>query len=290
MRAITSTLVLASVVFAGGTPALAADEAARIRPRLSMPAPVIPAPQQAVPPPPPGTRQRTPARRPAAAPQWRGFLAAGAMFQPPKASFTDARSVSVFRESATWRNAVDVDGGVGLDAGVFARLWRSLGAGVSLTSVSRSGKGAVSASYPHPFFFGRMRSAEAEASGLDRTETGVHVSLAYLVPTSGRVRVTIFGGPSFYSVEQTVVADLAVTEAYPYDTVSVAPAGTTDVSKSVTGAHVGADVSWYFSRRFGAGALLRYATASTQASVNGGSDFDLKAGGVQVGLGLRFRF
>ncbi|MEZ5292338.1 MAG: hypothetical protein R2745_14755, partial [Vicinamibacterales bacterium] len=205
MRAITSALVLASVVFAGGTPALAAaDAATKTPPRLTIQAPAAAAPQQAVPPPPPGTRQRAPARRQAAirAPQSRGFVAANAMFQPSKASFSDSRSVSVFRESASWRNAVDVDGGVGLDAGVFARLWRSLGAGVSLTSVSRSGKGAVSASYPHPFFFGRMRSAEAEASGLDRTETGVHVSLAYLVPTSGRVRVTIFGGPSFYSVEQ----------------------------------------------------------------------------------------
>ena len=287
MRAITSVLVLAGCL-AGALPsaALAADDAptaVRVRP-LALPSPVTAAPA------PPSVERAAIAQPSAAAPAWRGFVAVSGLFQPDTASFTDARSESAFRETATWRNAVDVDSGGGLDVGVFARLWRNLGAGVSVSSVSRSGTGAVSASYPHPFFFGQPRTAEAEVPGLDRTETGVHVSLAYLVPTSGRVRVAIFGGPSFYSIDQTVVDDLDVDEAYPYDAITVGPAGTTDVSESAVGAHVGADVSWYFSERFGAGALLRYATATAPVSVNGGDEFDLKAGGVQFGIGLRFRF
>lgn len=287
MRAITSVVILAGACLAGPLtfPALAADEApqAQARPRQATP-----------PPPPPAGRAAAAAQRPAPTPpparQWRGFIAAGAMFQPEKASFTDARSESVFRETATWSGDYDIDGGVGADIAAFARLWRNVGAGLAVTSVTRAGNAALSASYPHPFFFGQARTAETEASDTDRTETGVHVSVAYLVPSSGRLRLTLFGGPSFYSIEQTVVDDLTVNEAYPYDSISVAPGGTTDVSESAVGFHAGADATWYFTERFGAGALLRYATATKAVSVNGGDDFDLKAGGLQIGVGVRFRF
>jgi opacity protein-like surface antigen len=288
MRAITAASVLAGACVAAllSTPALAADDAWQAQARPSQATP---------PPPPPGSGRATPARQtppppPPAGRQWRGFIAAGAMFQPEKASFTDARSRSVFRETATWSGDYDVDGGIGADIGAVARLWGNLGAGLAVTSVTRAGTAALSASYPHPFFFGRTRPADADADDVDRTETGVHVSLAYLVPASGRLRLTLFGGPSLYAIEQTVVDDLTVNEAYPYDSITIAPAGTTDVSETAVGFHAGADATWYVTERLGAGVLLRYATATKSVSVNGGDDFDLKAGGLQVGVGLRLRF
>jgi len=40
----------------------------------------------------------------------------------------------------------------------------------------------------------------------------------------------------------------------------------------------------------GAGALLRYAAGKKTAAVDGGTAFDLEAGGLQIGVGLRVKF
>ena len=184
----------------------------------------------------------------------------------------------------------DIDAGVGFDVGGFARVWRNLGAGVTLTQVSRTGEAAFSGRSPHPFFFGQPRTATTSASNLDRTDTGVHVSAAYLRRSSGRFGLTVFGGPSFFSMKQDVVDDLTVTETYPYDTVAIAAGARSDISTRAVGFHVGADATWYFTRRLGAGALLRYTAASKSVAIGTGESFDLEAGGLQIGVGLRFKF
>jgi hypothetical protein len=214
----------------------------------------------------------------------------GGVFQSEKASFTDARTLTYFREPATQTGEYDIDGGAGFDLGAFARVWRNLGAGVTLTQITRTGDAEYSGRYAHPFFFSQPRTATTLASDLDRTETGVHVSAAYLLPSSGRFGLTVYGGPSFFSMEQTAVDDLTVTETYPYDTVAIAPGARSDISESAVGFHVGADATWYFTRRLGAGALVRYASASKSVSIGSGDAFDLEAGGLQIGVGLRFKF
>lgn len=256
-----------------------------------------PRPRAAPPPPPPGTGRPAPSTQkpvPRAAgrraPQWRGVLTAGALWQPGTSSFTDRRTETVFRETATTTSDYALDGGVGLDVGGIVRVWRNVGVGLAVTALSRPGEAASSLSSPHPFFFNRPRTATTEASDLDRTETGGHLSAAYHVVGRGNWRVTLFGGPSVYAISQTVVDTLVVTDTYPYDTITAAPGQTSDRSETAIGFHVGGDVSWYFSRRFGAGALVRYANAEVKTSINGGDDVTLTAGGAQLGLGLRVRF
>lgn len=252
---------------------------------------------RAAPPPPPGTTRPAPATqkpvsRAAArrAPQWRGVLSAGAVWQPVTSSFTDRRTETVFRETATTTGEYDLDGGVGVDVGGVIRVWGNLGVGLAVTAMPRPGNAALSVSSPHPFFFNRPRTATAEISNADRTETGVHLSAAYHIVGGRRWRVTFFGGPSVYTLSQTVVDTLVVTDVYPYDTITAAIGQTSDQSERAIGFHVGGDVSWYFSRRVGLGALVRYANAEVKTSINGGDDVTLKAGGAQIGLGLRFRF
>ncbi len=111
-----------------------------------------------------------------------------------------------------------------------------------------------------------------------------------LLPSSGRFGLTVFGGPSFFTIEQKVVEELTVTETYPYDTVAIAPGARSDLSESAVGFHVGADATWYFTRRLGAGALLRYTSAKKSVAIGTGESFDLEAGGFQIGVGLRFKF
>lgn len=241
----------------------------------------------------------TPARPGAAVPRatarrastTRGLVAVSGLFQPGTHSFTDTREFSYNRETATTTADYAVERGAGLDAGAFVRVWRRLGIGASVSSVARTSDVNVSARYPHPFFFSQARTASTSVADLDRAEVGVHLSAAWLLPSHGRFGGVLYAGPTFFRLTQNVVETLAVAEAYPYDSVTIAPSGSpTELSETAVGFHAGADVAWYFSKRVGIGAMARYATAKKAIAIDSGQTFDLEAGGFQAGLGLRVRF
>jgi len=297
MRIQSTCLALLIVCALGTTPLDAAGDAQQKPPATTRPPAPPPTTATPAPPPAPTTAAQTPARL-APAPRAaavrprnsRGLFAVNGLFQPTTASFTDTRDLTYFREAATRTGNYDVEGGPGFDLGAFARVWRSFGLGASLSQVTRSGEAAYSGRYPHPFFFGQNRSADLSVTELDRTETGAHVSIAYLVPMTGRVRLVFFGGPSFYSVSQDVIEEITVTETYPYDTITLAAGTRAEISESMVGFHGGADVAWYFTGRVGLGALVRFTTATKSVAIGSGQSFDLEAGGFQAGLGLRVRF
>ena len=298
MRIPATCLALLSVCALGTTP-LAAAEAGQQKPPATT-RPPAPPPTTAKPAPAPATaapqspsRPATTAPRAAArrAPNSRGLITVSGLFQPATHDFTDTRDFAYNRETATTTGNYAIERGGGIDAGAFVRLWRNLGAGASVSSVVRTSDANFSGSYPHPFFFGQVRTTETSVSDLDRAEVGAHVSAAYFLPSTGRFGGVIYAGPSFFSIAQDAVESLAVTETYPYDTVTIAPSGSpTEISESAVGFHVGADVAWYFNQRIGVGALLRYATATKSVAIGSGTSFDLEAGGFQAGLGLRVRF
>ena len=286
------TICLALLSACALTPSLAAagqqKPAATTRPPAP-PASATPAPAA------PQTPTRPAASAPsAAAPRpanVRGVLTLNGLFQPGTHDFTDSREFTSNRETATTTGEYSVDGGAGIDGGAFVRVWRNLGAGASVSSVTRTSEANISARYPHPFFFNQARQADTTAGDLDRAEVAVHLSAAYLLPSTGRFGGVIYAGPSFFSITQNVIETLTVTETYPYDTVTIAPSGSpTELSESAVGFHVGGDVAWYFTNRFGIGAMARYATAKKAVAIGTGKNFDLEAGGLQAGLGLRVRF
>jgi hypothetical protein len=299
MRIQSTCLALLMFCALGTTPLAAAGDAQQKPPATTRPPAPPPTTATPAPPPAPTTAAQTPARPAPPAPRAaarrgrnsRGLITVSGLFQPATHDFTDSRDFSYNREPATTTGNYAIERGGGIDAGAFVRLWRNLGAGASVSSVVRTSDANFSGSYPHPFFFGRVRTAETSVSDLDRAEVGVHVSAAYFLPSTGRFGGVIYAGPSFFSIAQDAVESLAVTETYPYDTLTVAPSGSaTELSESAVGFHVGADVAWYFSKRFGIGALARYTTAKTSVAIGSGKNFDLEAGGFQAGLGLRVRF
>ena len=286
MNVLTTSMAVA-VVCALGTTSLVAAQGGPQQPAAPPPPPTTARPTLVPPPAPQPTARAAAAPR---GPRSRGFLAVGGVFQSEKASFTDTRTLTYNRESASQTGEYGIDGAAGLDVGAFARVWRSLGVGLAITQITRAGDAEYSARYPHPFFFNQARTATASAADLDRSETGVHVSAAYLLPSSERFGLTVFGGPSFFTIEQKVVEELTVTETYPYDTVAIAPGARSDISESAVGFHLGADATWYVTRRLGAGALVRYTSAKKSVAIGTGESFDLEAGGFQIGVGLRFEF
>ena len=172
-----------------------------------------------------------------------------------------------------------------------ANIWRYLGVGIGVTRYSKSTPVAFSASVPHPFFFNRARSVSGDISDLDREELAVHVQARGTFAPTRSVQVIVFGGPSFFTVKQGVVNDFEVIETYPYDTATFSRALSTTVDESKVGFNVGGDVGYFFTRQVGVGGSVQWAATTIDAPApNGTGTFEIKAGGVQAGLGVRFRF
>jgi hypothetical protein len=91
-------------------------------------------------------------------------------------------------------------------------------------------------------------------------------------------------------VKQDFVSDVAVTETYPFDTTIFASATTKQPFKSTVGFNAGVDIANPFSARVGIGALVRYSRADVKFNDSDIGQQKVRAGGAEVGGGVRIRF
>lgn len=262
---------------------VAASAGAQAKPTLQNPTPPKPA-------------QPTPARPSAARPSPaqpidRVFVSVDGAFQSGSDDFGETVTFVENAENGTFSTDYDVKSGPALNVSVGANIWRYLGVGIGVTRYSKSTPIAFSASVPHPFFFNRARSVSGDITGLDREELAVHVQARATFAPTRSVQVIVFGGPSFFTVKQDVVNDFEITEAYPYDTATFSRGLSTTVDESKIGFNVGGDVGYFFTRQVGVGGSVQWAGTTIDAPASGGTGtFEMKAGGLQTGVGVRFRF
>lgn len=220
----------------------------------------------------------------------RGYLSLNGVAQPANPALSDHFEFEENVETATVDVRYPSKAGIGADGGAGLRLWKQFGVGVAMSYVSSSGPATIDASIPHLFAFGQPRAITGEEGSIGRTETGAHVQLLYFVPTSGRLRFVLSGGPSRISLDQEVVTEVHYSETYPYDTAIFSRATTKQVKGSAVGFNVGADVQWMFGRSVGLGALVRFTRAQIDLDIATGRTRSVDAGGVQAGGGLRIGF
>ena len=198
-------------------------------------------------------------------------------------------SLTVYGESAT----LSASQGVPLAAGVFdfgggVRSDR-FGVGVAFTTSDSTSNGLAFASIPHPFLFNRPRTSSSSIDGLEHTERVVHVQAYYFVPIVEKAEISLFLGPSFYSVKQDYVTGLGgFSESSNFDTITVALDRAT-ASDSQIGYNVGAEATYKFTPNVGAAVLLRFTRASAELDF-GGQPVTMNVGDLQFGGGLRLRF
>ena len=223
-------------------------------------------------------------------PRPRGFVTLSAAAQAAADELSDRFDFQANAESGRIEARYPGRTAMMLDAGVGFRVWPRLGIAAAGSRSTASGRGTVSARIPHPFFDDRHRLVEGEAAGLSRTETAAHLQLFYEMPATGRWQVRIFAGPSYVSVEQDVVREVTANETFPYDTATFQRAVTGRATGSGPGFNTGADISWRFARRVGAGLLVRYVRASVDLNGPDSRTVSSDAGGLQAGAGIRFLF
>jgi hypothetical protein len=229
---------------------------------------------------------------PAAAqtPAPRGFVSVNAGIQAAGSDAADhfefERNVEIATVDVTYpmKAAVLFEGGVGI------RIWKRLGVGIAGSRTTLNGSAHVDASIPHPLQFDQPRSVSGDQRAVTRAETAAHLQLLYIVPSSGRWTITLAAGPSMINVDQEIVTDVLYDETFPYDVATFRSATTRRVKASGTGFNAGADLRWMFSRTIGAGALLRFTRADMDLEPAAGRRLAVRAGGVQVGGGLRVVF
>jgi hypothetical protein len=210
-------------------------------------------------------------------------------FQPAANGFDDAFDLPLYQE--TERVTVDypVKGGPLVAASGGYRVWKRFTVGLGVTRYSRRADATVRAQLPHPFFDNQFRAVEGTTSTL-RGETAAHLLLGWMLPVTDRFRVIVTAGPSFVSVEQTVVTAVEFSEVFPYDTAEFTGATTRRSTRSATGFNAGGDVTWMFSSRFGAGGLVQFTRARARVGAGEGRTIAVDAGGAQAALGVRLFF
>jgi hypothetical protein len=221
---------------------------------------------------------------------FRGFISFDGGYQTGTDDFASDGTFTQHQEQASFEADHELSPGPQFQASGAVGIWRTVYAGVAVSRFSRRTPTRVTGSIPHPFFFSRNRAIEGEAAGLKREELAVHLQARAVVPAGERLSVTVFGGPSWFSVKQGVVSGVSFTEAYPFDTAQFRAATTSSASKSRIGYHVGADVAFFFTRHLGVGAGLQVAGAELEVPAEGAGPVTINAGGIQSGAGLRMRF
>jgi hypothetical protein len=223
----------------------------------------------------------------------RGYINVGWGVESGSSTMTDTRTSSIYEETATITTASTFTSGSLFDVGVGIRTWKNLTVGAGYHQEQNDTDGAITGSIPSPVFFNRPRTLSDTVTGLNRKESAVHVQLGWVVPFGSKFDLMIFGGPSFFRLEQDVVNDVTIAEEGGAFTKVVSHPTLITRRKSQTGYNAGFDATYIVwqndSIRIGAGGFVRFTQASMDVEMLTSSQ-PTDVGGVQFGFGARIRF
>jgi hypothetical protein len=224
----------------------------------------------------------------------RGYINVGWGVESGTSDMTDSRTQIIYEETATVNSISNFTSGSLFDVGVGLRVWRNLTVGAAFHQEQNDTEGRLTGSIPSPVFFNRPRTLDEAVPGLDRKESAVHVQLGWVIPIGSKFDVMVYGGPSFFRLEQEAVSDVDFTEPGGSFTTVGADEELTIRKKSQTGYNAGLDATYIVwsndSMRIGAGGFVRFTQAEMDVEMLSGTGVPTKAGGVQFGFGARLRF
>lgn len=187
--------------------------------------------------------------------------------------------------------------GAAFDVGAGYMFAPRVGVGISFSGAAHDDEIGLGISVPHPFFFNASATDGSVTSDkLTRTEGATHLQVMVVPLHTDRLRVRVFGGPSFFRYKADMVQDIEFSQVASLlsraNTVTITGYQSEEAKANGWGIHGGADVSWFFSRVVGVGGFARYARGSVSLDVEPLSEEqqDITVGGLQAGGGLRLRF
>lgn len=222
----------------------------------------------------------------------RGYVNIGFGVESGSSSITDTRNLVIYEEAATITSNTTWTSGSLVDAGFGLRVWRNLTVGIAYHQEENDTDSEITGSIPSPIFFNRSRPLDHDIV-LERKEKAAHLVIGWAVPLGAKFDILLFGGPSFFRLEQDAVSDVLIGErGAPFNEVVVTPIKETR-KKSLTGFNAGADATYIVwsndDVRAGVGGFLRFTQASGDVRLLE-TEQSTDVGGVQFGFGIRLRF
>ena len=209
--------------------------------------------------------------------------------------FADTVDFTLFAEDGDFMADYQVAAAPLFDVSGGAMLGRFAAVGVGVSRFRTQDDAAVTARLPHPLFFDQDRTVSGTASSLTREEITIDLQATWIFPIARHFDLSLFGGPTFFIVEQDLVTSVSNTETFPFDTTTFDAATAERQSQSGIGYNVGVDFTYFLQAagsgtRVGLGALVRFSRASIDFVSEDGDTIAVEAGGLYIGGGLRLRF
>lgn len=204
-------------------------------------------------------------------------------------TFTESEAFPSNAETETLTVAHGVKTVVAFSVGAAVRIVPQFWVGVQYAIADAKPSASITALVPHPLMFDAPRTVQGSITGVTHNEQNVHVDVMYALPIRA-VDVKVMGGPTFFNLKQNFVSAVTVNETYPFDTASFASATTTQLSNTAVGFNAGVDISRPLSSLVAVGALVRYSRADVKFDGREITQQTVKAGGIEVGAGVRVRF
>ena len=222
----------------------------------------------------------------------KGFFSISGGGQFGDTAFEAPLTVETFDEFAQFETDHTSSSGGLLDVAGGFRIAGNLAFGVGFSVMENEDDATGRGTVPNPLFFDRSREVTYTATGLKHREIGINLSAVYVIPVTERFLVSIFGGPTFFRLRQSLVSDLQLgpeTDPPFFDSVEVTSVATTSVSESGFGGHIGFDGTVLLNDFLGVGGFFRFASGSVDLPM-GGTTVSVDVGGLQLGGGLRLMF
>jgi hypothetical protein len=175
------------------------------------------------------------------------------------------------------------------------------GVGVSFSRTAHEDVATLSARVPHPIFANAYATDEAPTDEvMQRVEGGVNLQAMVVAAQNERFRFRVFGGPTYFRVEQDAVTAIRYDQEFlflqPVNAIEITQFDSARIEGTGWGFLAGADASVFFNRIIGVGGFAKFSRGNvdlenTLATAIGDDDLvSVKAGGFQVGGGLRLKF
>lgn len=208
--------------------------------------------------------------------------------------FTSARTFPVSQEIGAGAVAYGLPRGASFDVSGGYMFSARLGLGVSLAGTAHEDTAGLAISVPHPLYFDSSAEDATVTDGtFMRTEGAWHIHAMFVPFETPRVRIRVFGGPSYVRIEQDTVSSIIYDQTFQVfgrlNSVEITSYRSEKSEGTGWGLHAGADLSAFFNRVVGLGAVIRVSRATVEIDDYGGVH-DVSAGGVQFSGGLRLRF
>jgi hypothetical protein len=116
---------------------------------------------------------------------------------------------------------------------------------------------AVGFALSNPFVAPSEALAGKATDAFDRNESALDFMATYSFDIAYNTPVRVFGGPTYFLVEQAALESVSYDEAFAPHSVDITGLSTRNVDLSAWGYNVGADVSYFFTRHVGIGGGVR---------------------------------